>query len=92
MVELQLSFSTEIKRLLDRAYGVVHNKHKKAETTESRPPADDPFSQENLQLVALGQDIQRKRYWVTDGEYLQSFPLSSRHVFARICTPEGVET
>ncbi|KIP05348.1 hypothetical protein PHLGIDRAFT_30978 [Phlebiopsis gigantea 11061_1 CR5-6] len=66
LVELQLSFSPVIKRMLDRAYGVVHNKHKKAETTESRPPPDDPFSQENLQLIALGQDIHRKRYWITD--------------------------
>ncbi|GJE85822.1 hypothetical protein PsYK624_019010 [Phanerochaete sordida] len=66
LVELQLCHSNDIKKIIDRAWGVVHNKHKKAEMTATRPPADDPQSQENLQLVPLGQDLQRKRYWVID--------------------------
>ena len=67
LVELQLTHSLEIKGLIDRAWGVVHNKHKKNETTPNQPPPSDPHSQENLQLLPLGQDIQRKRYWVVDG-------------------------
>ncbi|EKM48048.1 uncharacterized protein PHACADRAFT_266566, partial [Phanerochaete carnosa HHB-10118-sp] len=66
LVEFQLCHSHDIKKIIDRAWGVVHNKHKKAEMTPSRPPATDPQSQEHLQLVPLGQDIQRKRYWVID--------------------------
>lgn len=89
LVEIQLCHSIEIKRIIDRAWGVVHNKHKKSETTESRPPASDPQSQENLQLVPLGQDIQRKRYWVIDGVY-SLFLASPFESF--ICTylPPGV--
>lgn len=82
LVELQLCHSFEIKRTIDRAWGVVHNKHKKAETTPSRPPPEDPQSQENLQLVPLGQDTQRKRYWVIDSEYTLNFSLP---FLCRIC-------
>ena len=67
LVELQLCHSAEIKKIIDRAWGVVHNKHKKTEMTAPRPPPTDPFSQENLHLVPVGQDCQRKRYWVIDG-------------------------
>ena len=67
LVELQLCHSTEIKALIDRAWGVIHNKHKKAETTAPPPPPSDPFSQENLLFTPLGQDSQRKRYWIADG-------------------------
>ncbi|TFK56661.1 hypothetical protein OE88DRAFT_1803335 [Heliocybe sulcata] len=76
LVELQLCHSTEIKTIIDRAWGVVHNKHKKA---AAEPPLDpsNPHSQENLQLTPVGQDLARKRYWVADDSvrlYLSTNP------------------
>ncbi|KIL71682.1 hypothetical protein M378DRAFT_237449 [Amanita muscaria Koide BX008] len=65
LVELQLSHSPTIKELIDRAWGVVHHKHKKDAATGRLDPSD-PCSQENLQLVPLGQDRNRKRYWAAD--------------------------
>ena len=73
LVELQLSHSAPIKAIIDRAWGVIHNKHKKAETTASPPPPSDPQSRENLQMIPLGQDKERKRYWAVDGAYAISF-------------------
>lgn len=67
LVELQLCHSSEVKGIIDRAWGVVHNKHKKNEVPPPPPPPTDPHSQENLQLLPLGQDKDRKRYWVVDG-------------------------
>lgn len=69
LVELQLCHSSPIKAIIDRAWGVIHNKHKKAETTASPPPPSDPQSRENLQMIPLGQDKERKRYWAVDGVY-----------------------
>ena len=69
LVELQLCHSPEIKAIIDRAWGVIHNKHKKTETQSIPPPPGDPHSQERLQLIPLGQDKERKRYWVVDGEF-----------------------
>ena len=46
------------------------------------PPASDPQSMENLQLIPLGQDMQRKRYWVIDGPCTFFFHLSYLRVFA----------
>ncbi|KZT75020.1 hypothetical protein DAEQUDRAFT_720229 [Daedalea quercina L-15889] len=66
LVELQLCHSTQIKAAIDRAWGVIHNKHKKTETTASPPPPSDPQSKENLQMIPLGQDKERKRYWAVD--------------------------
>ena len=69
LVELQLCHSQEIKAIIDRAWGVVHNKHKKTETPSLPPPPGDPNSQERLQLIPLGQDKERKRYWIVDGKF-----------------------
>ncbi|KAH6916977.1 hypothetical protein BKA70DRAFT_1251067 [Coprinopsis sp. MPI-PUGE-AT-0042] len=66
LVELQLTHAPSVKANIDRAWGVVHNKHKKGQATESKPDASDPQSQENLQLLPVGQDSSRKRYWVAD--------------------------
>ncbi|KAF9015627.1 hypothetical protein BDQ17DRAFT_57632 [Cyathus striatus] len=66
LVELQLTHSTEIKATIDRAWGVVHNKHKKKDAANAPPDPSDPKSQESLQLLPIGQDCQRKRYWVVD--------------------------
>ncbi|KAH9937290.1 uncharacterized protein B0H18DRAFT_969961 [Fomitopsis serialis] len=66
LVELQLCHSGQIKAVIDRAWGVIHNKHKKSETTASPPPPNDPQSRENLQMIPMGQDKDRKRYWAVD--------------------------
>ncbi|KAG9314049.1 hypothetical protein JVU11DRAFT_4828 [Chiua virens] len=66
LVDVQLTHSTEIKSIIDRAWGVTQHKHKKKETENAPPDASDPNSQERLQLVPLGQDSSRKRYWVAD--------------------------
>ncbi|KAF8846030.1 hypothetical protein BDN67DRAFT_918061 [Paxillus ammoniavirescens] len=66
LVELQLAHSIETKSTIDRAWGVMQNKHKKKDTVNAPPDASDAKSQEKLQLVPLGQDLSRKRYWVAD--------------------------
>ncbi|EAU92791.1 hypothetical protein CC1G_01836 [Coprinopsis cinerea okayama7 len=66
LVELQLTHAPSIKATIDRAWGIVHNKHKKGQATEPKPEPSDPKSQENLQLLPVGQDSSRKRYWIAD--------------------------
>jgi hypothetical protein len=66
LVELQLTHSIDIKSTVDRAWGVMQNKHKKKDPETAPPESNDSKSQQNLQLVPLGQDAQRKRYWVAD--------------------------
>ncbi|KAJ2914273.1 hypothetical protein MD484_g6148, partial [Candolleomyces efflorescens] len=65
LVEFQLEHAPAIKTIIDRAWGVVHNKHKKREITPP-PDSSDPKSRDNLQLLPIGQDISRKRYWAVD--------------------------
>lgn len=69
LVELQLSHGPEIRKTIDNAWGIVHNKHRKKEVPDP-PPLDpsDPNSMESLQFVPIGQDNARKRYWVVDGQ------------------------
>ncbi|KAI0706118.1 hypothetical protein BC835DRAFT_1312389 [Cytidiella melzeri] len=89
LVELQLCHSTDIKALIDRAWGVIHNKHKKGETTAPPPPPSDPFSQENLLFSPLGQDIRRKRYWVADDSprvYVSTNPWKVTSTFQCVCS------
>ena len=45
----------------------MQNKHKKKDPETAPPDANDAKSQQNLQLNPIGQDAQRKRYWVVDG-------------------------
>ncbi|KAK2461559.1 hypothetical protein APHAL10511_006022 [Amanita phalloides] len=66
LVELQLAHSHAIKGTIDGAWGVVHNKHKRKEATNALPQPSDLPTQENLQLVPIGQDRNRKRYWIAD--------------------------
>ncbi|TFK36959.1 hypothetical protein BDQ12DRAFT_686158 [Crucibulum laeve] len=89
LVELQLSHSPEIKATIDRAWGVVHNKHKKKDATAAPPEPADPKSQEKLQLVPIGQDCQRKRYWVVDDSpriYVSTNPWKITATFQTICS------
>lgn len=82
LVELQLEHNAEIKSTIDVAWGVQHNKHKKKEAQDAPPDPSDPRSKERLQLIPIGQDTQRKRYWVVDGPCtVFSYHIS---VFARI--------
>ena len=67
LVELQLCHNAEIKAIIDRAWGVSQNKHKKKDASTAPPDPSDPKSQERLQLVPIGQDLRRTRYWVADG-------------------------
>lgn len=67
LVELQLTHNVDIKAIIDRAWGVSHNKHKKKDTASLPPDPSDPKSLHNLQQVPIGQDSHRKRYWVADG-------------------------
>lgn len=67
-MELQLEHNADIKTTIDLAWGVQHNKHKKKEAQDIPPDPTDPKSKQNLQLVPIGQDMQRKRYWVVDGK------------------------
>lgn len=66
LVELQLCHAPEIKSNIDHAWGVVHNKHKKNQTPLPPLNPTDPKSQESLQLLPIGQDAQRIRYWIAD--------------------------
>lgn len=84
LVDVQLAHSTEVKNIIDRAWGVTQHKHKKKDPVNAPPDASDAKSQERLQFIPLGQDCSRKRYWVADGPCL-SFrclrPTSCLRVF-----------
>lgn len=67
LVDLQLVYSPETKAAIDRAWGVQHNKHKKSHVPLPPLDPDDPMSREKLVLLPIGQDSQRKRYWMADG-------------------------
>ena len=87
LVELQLEHNADIKSSIDLAWGVQHNKHRKKELQDPPPPdSSDPMSKENLQLIPIGQDAQRKRYWVVDGPCIISTFRCSNF---RICTYLG---
>ncbi|KAI0095098.1 hypothetical protein BDY19DRAFT_916277 [Irpex rosettiformis] len=91
LTELQLCHSTEVKALIDRAWGVIRNKHKKTETTAPPPPPSDPYSQENLLFIPLGQDSQRKRYWVADDSprvYVSTNPWKVTSTFQCVCSTQ----
>ena len=86
LVELQLCHAPEIKGYIDHAWGVVHNKHKKNQTPLPSLDRSDPKSQENLQLLPIGQDVHRIRYWIADGPctfIVKSW--STFFIFAYIC-------
>lgn len=67
LVELQLTYSPEIKETIDRAWGVVHNKHRKRDTLPAPLDPSDPHSFERLSTAPIGQDNNRIRYWAFDG-------------------------
>jgi len=88
LVELQLTHSTGIKSLIDRAWGVGHVKHKKKEPVNVPvPDPSDPFSREGLVYTPVGQDSSRKRYWVVDDSprvYLSTNPWKVTSTFQTV--------
>ncbi|KAJ3721709.1 hypothetical protein C8R42DRAFT_607398 [Lentinula raphanica] len=66
LVELQLSHGADIKAKIDRAWGANVNKNKKKDPATAPPDPSDPDSKVNLQMLPLGQDSERKRYWIAD--------------------------
>lgn len=67
LVDLALVHNQEVRDTVDRAWGVVHNKHRKKETLVLPPDPSDPRSRENLAVIPIGQDKDRRRYWAFDG-------------------------
>ncbi|KAJ7619207.1 hypothetical protein DFH06DRAFT_78641 [Mycena polygramma] len=87
LVELQLCHTPEIKSTIDRAWGVSQNKHKKKDAASAPPGPTDPQSQEQLQLVPMGQDSRRKRYWAADDSprlYVSTNPWKMAATFQAI--------
>lgn len=65
-MELQLSHSSEIKKMIDAAWRVARAPPKKKDAATG---SDNGPQLQDLQLLPIGQDLKRKRYWVIDGEY-----------------------
>ncbi|KAF8581653.1 hypothetical protein K439DRAFT_1635982 [Ramaria rubella] len=91
LVEWQLSYSAEIKGLIDRSWGVVHMKHKKSNVEIAQEtqqiPDDDPHSKVNLTMVPLGQDAKKRRYWAVDVSprlYVSTNPWKVTATFVKI--------
>jgi hypothetical protein len=64
-----LTHSQEIKATIDRAWGVVHHKHKKEKdivAAGGSTAADLDRDREFLGLLPYGYDAKRTRYWVID--------------------------
>ena len=65
-MELQLSHSSEIKKMIDTAWRVARAPPKKKDPANG---SDNGPQLEDLQLLPIGQDLKRRRYWVVDGEH-----------------------
>ena len=81
-MELQLSHSTEIKKMIDAAWRVPRAPPKKKDPANG---SENGPQLEELQLLPIGQDLKRKRYWIVDGEY--SFCFRSLDVFSQPSLP-----
>jgi len=66
LVELQLCHSSEIKKMVDAAWRVARAPPKKKDAATG---SDSGPQLQDLQLLPIGQDLKRRRYWVIDGEY-----------------------
>ena len=75
-----------MKATIDRAWGVVHNKHKKRDITPP-PDPEDPRSRPNLEMLPVGQDVSKKRYWVADGPCTSSFLVLSLRMHICVYLP-----
>lgn len=89
LVELQLCHTPEIKNMIDRAWGVSQNKHKKKDTATAPPGPDDPKGLDQLQLVPMGQDSRRRRFWSSDDSprlYVSTNPWKMTATFQTIAS------
>ncbi|KAG8864061.1 hypothetical protein FRB96_006934 [Tulasnella sp. 330] len=92
MVEWQLSHNSEIRSLLDRAYGVVRGGHRKRADDAPRPalvPPDPEHTKEKLEVEPLGQDLSKRRYWVFDDSpriYISGNPYKHGCKFNAVAT------
>ncbi|KAG6814107.1 hypothetical protein H0H92_002102 [Tricholoma furcatifolium] len=89
LVELQLCHNADIKAMIDRAWGVAHSKHKKKDAATAPPEPSDPQSRQQLQLVPIGQDTKRTRYWVGDDSpriFISTNPWKTTATFRTIST------
>ncbi|KAJ7492443.1 hypothetical protein FB451DRAFT_1218323 [Mycena latifolia] len=89
LVELQLCHTPEVKGTIDRAWGVSQNKHKKKDTATAPPQPTDPQSQGQLQLVPVGQDSRRKRFWAADDSprlYVSTNPWKMTATFQTVAS------
>jgi hypothetical protein len=75
LVEFQLCHSADIKKAIDTAWGVGKNTHRKKDPTATTATVDDGPRLEDLQLIPVGQDLKRRRYWVIDGMYIHTINL-----------------
>lgn len=65
-MELQLTHSQEIKAAIDRAWGVMHNKHKKEKGPGTAENSSSGLDRDILEFKPFGLDSKRERYWVVD--------------------------
>jgi hypothetical protein len=70
LVEFQLAHSADIKKSIDAAWGVGRNTHRKKDPNTPAAASEDGPRLEDLQLLPIGQDLKRRRYWVVDGEFI----------------------
>ncbi|KAF9074803.1 hypothetical protein BDP27DRAFT_1315996 [Rhodocollybia butyracea] len=87
LIELQLSHSSEIKDKIDLAWGVTAHRSKKKDPATAPPEPSDPNSRENLQMMPLGQDCSRNRYWIVDKSpriYISTNPWKTTATFQTI--------
>ncbi|KAF9459832.1 hypothetical protein BDZ94DRAFT_1224190 [Collybia nuda] len=92
LVELQLCHGVNIKSTIDRAWGVSQNKHKKKEAATAPPEPADSQSQEKLQLLPLGQDSRRKRFWIADDSprvFVSTNPWKTTATFSTVSSTRG---
>lgn len=73
LVEWQLVHCDSIKKVIDDAWGIKHHitsKSKlKAMAKSQKVVAKEEPTREDLELIPIGMDNDRKRYWITDCKY-----------------------
>ncbi|KIY69187.1 hypothetical protein CYLTODRAFT_350049 [Cylindrobasidium torrendii FP15055 ss-10] len=84
LVEFQLCYKADIKGKIDRAWGVTPGKGRKKESASAQVKTED-VPQDQLLLLPIGQDKDRKRYWVADASprvYVSTNPWKITALFA----------
>ncbi|KAG8832473.1 hypothetical protein FRC17_001294 [Serendipita sp. 399] len=85
LVDWQLEYSASVRDLIDTAWQYRHKSHKKkVEPPKPAPEPGEPGSRESLQVVPLGQDQNRLRFWAADDSprlYTSTNPWKTGCVF-----------